>query len=111
MARQSSLSIELTGLGQVLASAMSQMKSSKEFRALEASVVHALTGVSTSLAKSLGVAKRSPTTRKLGRRIGRVLAEGKKTGKAEARRAKDLAAKNIRRARMKLKQMTQRISR
>ncbi len=31
MARQSSLSIELTGLGQDLASAMSQMKSSNEF--------------------------------------------------------------------------------
>lgn len=63
------------------------------------------------MAKSFGAAKRSPTTRKLGRRIGRVLEEGEKTGKAEARRAKDLAAKNIRRARMKLKKMTRRISR
>lgn len=106
MAKQSGLSRELKGLGQDLAKAMAQMKSSREFKDLEAAVIHAIKTVSQSLTKSVHAARKSPTTRNLGTRIGRVFEEGKKTGKAEVQRAKNLAAQNIRKARKKLRKLT-----
>lgn len=110
MAKASTLSRELKGLGQDLAKAMSKMKSSKELKDLEAAVTYAVKTVLNSLTQSLAAARKSATTKKLGQRLGRVLKEGKKVGKVETRRARSLAAKNIRKARTKLTKMTRQLS-
>lgn len=105
MARKNSLKNELKGLGHDLSKAVNQMTSSKEFKNLENNVTTAVKSIAQSLGQSFKAAKQSDTAKKLGRRVSRVVKEGTKQGKIQAEKAKNIAARNIKKARTKLKSL------
>jgi len=105
MGNKSNLGKELLGLGKDLAEAVRAMKSSKELKSLEKDITGAVKSISKSMWTSLQAARKSPETKKIQQRLGRVLKEGKKQGAIELERAKATAAKGIQKARTALKKI------
>ena len=71
---------ELKALGNELAEAFKQIRSSAELKALEREVVKGIKNVSATLAHSLKVAAQSEQTAKIGHRLKTVARAGAKEG-------------------------------
>jgi hypothetical protein len=105
MENKTNLGKELLSLGKDLAEAVRRMKSSKEFKTLEKDVTKAVKSISNSMWMSLKAAKKSPTTKKIQKRLGKVIKEGQKQGAIELDKAQKAAAKGIQKARIILKKI------
>lgn len=103
MTKKNNLGKELLALGKDLADAVDKMKSSKEFKAVERDITKAVKSISNSVWASLKAARKSPSTKKIQKRLGKVLDEGKKQSAVEIEKAQTAAAKGIQRARILLK--------
>ena len=95
---------ELKGLGRDLADALNGMRKSREFQHLEKDVVSGLKSITSSLNTAVKAARKSPTTAKLKRRVGRVVRMGASEGRREVTAAQQKAANAIRKARKALRQ-------
>lgn len=90
---------ELKALGSELAVALKQIRSSREFKHLEAEVVTGIKNISTSLAASLKAAKKSRQTKTIAHQLKRVVSAGSVQGKTEARKAQKAAVTGLRKVR------------
>jgi hypothetical protein len=106
---KSELAKELKALGSELSDAFKQIRSSREFKDIEKEVSSALRGLSSTVAKGLKAAKNSDHAGKLTRRLKRVVKAGSVQGKHEAGRAKQAAAVGIRKVRVAVRDLKQRL--
>ena len=109
MESKPNLGKELKALGNELAGALKQIRSSQEFKELEREVTSGVKNISTSLMKGLKAARQSENTSKLKSQLGRVVKAGRVQGKIEAEKARRAAAVGIKKARLSLRELTTKV--
>lgn len=103
MAKNSTVSKELKGLGADLAVAVKTMVRSEEFKNLEKEILSSVKSIAKNVGSSLKVAQKSAEATVLKRRLKRVARAGKVEGRRQAARAQAEAVKGIQQARVQLK--------
>lgn len=96
---------ELKALGNELAGALKQIRSSKEFKDLEKEIGSSIKGITKTLGKSLQAAKESPNTARIKTHLGRVAKAGVAQGTVEVRKAQATAITGLRKAVTKLRHL------
>lgn len=100
---KNNLKDEFKMLGSELASALKQIRSSKEFNDLEREIATSVKGISSKLVKSLKAAKESKSAAKIKSQLGRVAHSSAMEGAAEAKKLKAATLKGMKKILEKMK--------
>ncbi|MCB4756160.1 MAG: hypothetical protein LHV69_03855 [Elusimicrobia bacterium] len=109
MPKKQNLGEELKGFGIELAKAFNEMRTSKELKTLEKDLSKALKLISTSVVRSLKVAKDSDSAHRLTKKMKRVVDAGAVQGKIGAQKAQEAAADGLRQAKKLVGQLAEKI--
>lgn len=102
---------EFKALGNELAAALKQIRSSKEFQDLEKEIGSAVKGISNKISKSLKAAKSSQQTKKIKNQLKRVARAGVVEGTSEAKKIRSATIQGLKKILKKVKKASQKTTR